>query len=122
MKKQEVNLKYSALLIEFIDPIITGDEDVEEVRLKARLGQIAWNQIVAKENKLAPFKEMQFMILETIPKVPDYNTIIELLTRRKEDHFGEHQQFILKTEVRSKPDESLSLYVETTFAHKMKKL
>lgn len=122
MKKPAVNLKYSKLLIEFIDPIITGDEDEEEFMVKARLGQIAWNLIVTKENKLAPYKELQFIILETSVKVPNYNAIIELLKRRKEEHFGEHQQFILKTEVRSKPDGSGSLYVETTFAHKMKKL
>ena len=36
-------ISYSNLLLKFIDPLIDGSEDEEEVLQKAKMGMIAWN-------------------------------------------------------------------------------
>ncbi len=39
----ENKISYSKILIDFIDPLLTGQEDETELLSKLTLGQIAWN-------------------------------------------------------------------------------
>ncbi len=43
MEVKENKISYSKILIDFIDPLLTGQEDETELLSKLTLGQIGWN-------------------------------------------------------------------------------
>jgi hypothetical protein len=45
-------VSFSPVLIEFIDPLSDGKEDKYEFLSKAKVGAIAWNVCVARDNTL----------------------------------------------------------------------
>lgn len=114
-------ISYSGLLIKFIEPLVNGDENVEEYLMKAKLGQVAWNHCVADENMLPLDSEMKSALKKLLSIYPEMKETLDMLVIRKALLFSEHQQFIFKVENRHKPDGTVNLYVESAPADKIRK-
>jgi len=119
MKKGYV--AYSAILIKFIAPLLNGNEDEEEYLAKARMGMIAWNFHVSDQNRL-PYDDLMKAILRRMTKEnSEGKRILNKLVRRKQSYFSEYNQLLIKVEIRTKPDDSTTLYVESYPADKILK-
>lgn len=119
-KKRRVS--YSSLLIEFIGPMLTGQETDEEFLTKAIVGQIAWNFAVSDKAELAMDQYMKEVLRSATEEFEDAQESLNALVLRKEVVFEEYDQLILKVEQRHKPDGSTTLYVESAPASILKKL
>lgn len=104
---------YSAILIKFIQPLLKGDEDEEEYLTKARMGMIAWNFHVSDQNKLPYDKVMKTILKRMTKENSEGKRILNQLVLRKERHFSGYNQLLIKVEIRTKPDDSATLYVES---------
>ena len=104
---------YSAILIKFIQPLLNGEEDEEEYLTKARMGMIAWNFHISDQNKL-PYDAVMKAILKKMTKEnSEGKRILNELVLRKEKYFSGYNQLLTKVEIRTKPDDSTTLYVES---------
>ena len=117
MKRNKVS--YSDVLIKFIEPLIDGTEDLDDFLMKARMGMVAWNYHVSDQNKL-PYDKETKAVLEMMTSFNDEGkkTLNELVLR-KEMHFSQYDQFIVKIETRRKPDGSTTLFVQSYPADKL---
>ncbi len=113
MEVKENKILYSKILIDFINPLLTGQEDETELLSKLTLGQIAWNFSVSDENDL-PLDNMH---KESFIKITQYNSelkeILNMLVLRKATKYSEHNQFIFKVEIREKALGEKVVYVES---------
>ena len=119
-KRRKVS--YSSLLIEFIEPMLTGHETDEEFLTKAIVGQIAWNYAVSDKAGLAMDGYMKQVLKSVTEQYEDAQESLNALVLRKGVCFEEYDQLILKVEQRHKPDGSTTLYVESAPASILKKL
>jgi hypothetical protein len=119
MEKETIS--YSKLLIDFISPILTGQENEEEFYDKAKLGQIAWNFNVSDINTL-PFddihKEIFINLAQSDSKLKE---ILNFLVLRKEIKFSQYNQFIFKIEIKTNEFGVKTLYAESASADKIEK-
>jgi len=111
-------VSFSSVLIEFIDPLLDGKEDKYEFLSKVKVGAIAWNVSVARDNKLNLDDFFKDMMAKKLPPSTQIKGILEFLTVRKQMMFSQYQQFIFSVETRKKPDGSISLCVESGPADK----
>ena len=111
MKKEPT--AYSAILIKFIAPLLDGEEDEEDFLAKARMGMIAWNFHLSDQNKLPYDKEMKAILKQMTKENSAGKVMLNKLVLRKEMEFAQYQQFIANVEIRTKPDDSVTLYVES---------
>jgi hypothetical protein len=112
---------YSAILMKFIQPILNGEEDEEEYLTKARMGMIAWNFHVSDQNKL-PYDDIVKAILNKMTKEnSEGKRILNQLVLRKEMYFSGYNQLLIRVEIRRKPDDSTTLFVESYPADKILK-
>ncbi|MEM6769259.1 MAG: hypothetical protein AAF597_01640 [Bacteroidota bacterium] len=119
MKKGYV--AYSAILIKFIQPLLDGKEDEEAYLTKAKMGMIAWNFHVSDQNRLPYDREMKAILKRMTEQNSEGKKILNQLVLRKERYFPNYNQFLAKVEIRTKPDGSTTLYVESYPADKILK-
>ncbi len=112
---------YSGVLIEFIEPLLQGNETEEALLEKAKIGMMAWNYSITNANKLPFNAEMKQIMLDTTSKNPEAKEVLNQLTLRKEMLFSQFNQFFFHVEIKTKPDGSKTLYVESAPADKIGK-
>jgi hypothetical protein len=115
-------VSYSSVLIDFIHPLLTGDESDDEFLQKARIGQIAWNFAVSDKAGLATDDKMKEVLKGITGQYPDARETLNTLVMRKHDFFFDYDQIILTVEKREKPDGNTTLYVESAPASVLKDL
>jgi hypothetical protein len=121
MVMEKHTISYSSLLIDFIAPLITGQEDEHEFLEKVKLGQIAWNFSVSDNNHL-PYDDIHKTILLSLTeRNSNLKDILNKLVARKELKYSQHNQFIFKVELRRKKTGEKTLYVESAPAKWIKK-
>jgi hypothetical protein len=116
MKK---DFSYSKILIEFIDPLLTGEEDESEFLSKARLGQVAWNFNVSDSNDLPYDDDHKKILFDLSKKDERFKETLNRLVKRKALKFSQYNQFLFKVEMRRKADGQATLYVESAPADKI---
>lgn len=114
-------ISYSALLVEFIDPLLDGKENDEEFLMKAKAGQIAWNYAISDKHRLPFDIEMKNRLKKLVSIYPEMKETFDMLVIRKGAKFAEFNQYIFTVETRDKIDGSVNLYVESAPADKIKK-
>lgn len=119
--KNNLQISYSGILIKFIEPILTGAEDEHEYLLKAFAGQMAWNYCVSDENKLPLDSVQKEMMKYLTTQSAEAKQILNMLVLRKAMLYPNHQQFIFNVEIKTKPDGSKTLFVESTPADNIRK-
>ncbi len=112
-------ISYSDLLIKFIKPLLDGYEDEEGYLDKARMGMIAWNFHVSDQNKLPYDNIMKAILRKMTRENSEGKRILNSLVLRKEKYFSQHSQLLTKVEIRTKADDSTTLYVESIPADKI---
>lgn len=118
-KMSDKSILYSSILIDFIEPLITGDEDEHEFLDKAMLGQIAWNFSVSDTNDL-PFDAIHKQIFNEIASTnSEVKEILNKLVLRRVMKFSQFNQFIFKVEIRENKLGQKTLYVESAPADKI---
>lgn len=111
MKKNYVS--YSNILIEFIKPLLDGSETAEDYLMKAKVGMVAWNFHVSDQNNLPYDDQMKTILKQMTTENSEGKKILNRLVLRKESEFSQYKQFLVKVELRTKPDNSITLYVES---------
>ncbi|MCC5931911.1 MAG: hypothetical protein JJU28_21890 [Cyclobacteriaceae bacterium] len=110
---------YSQVLMDFIEPLLSGNEDNDEYLAKAWFGQTAWNYSIAEVNNLPYGAELKATIQKLNSMYPDMSEPMKRLVERKIEKFNDHNQFIFSVELRHKPDGTVSLYVESVPVDKL---
>lgn len=119
--KNNFQVSYSRILIKFIEPILTGTEDEEEYLLKAKAGQMAWNYCVSGDNKLPLDSVMKAIMKNVTSRYAEAKETLNMLVLRKAMLYPNDQQFIFNVEIKTKPDGSRTLVVESTPASNIRK-
>ncbi|MEZ5045288.1 MAG: hypothetical protein R2828_35665 [Saprospiraceae bacterium] len=112
-------ISYSNLLIKFIEPLLDGSEDEDGFLTKARMGMIAWNYHVSDQNKLPYDDTMKAILRQMTKESKEGRKLLNSLTLRKQLHFSNYNQFLVKVEIRTKPNGDTVLYVESYPADKI---
>jgi len=114
-------VSYSGILIKFIEPILTGTEDEDEFLLKAKAGQMAWNYCVSGDNKLPLDSVMKAIMKNLTTHSAEAKETLNMLVLRKTMLYPNHHQYIFNVEIKTKPDGSKTLFVESTPADNIRK-
>lgn len=109
---------YSNILIEFIEPLLHGNESEELFLEKAKTGIMAWNFCISNANKLPLNAEMKQIMHQITSNSSEARETLKKLTIRKEMLFSQFNQFIFHVEIKTKSDGSKTLYVESAPANK----
>lgn len=113
-------ISYSSILIEFIDPLLTGQEDEIDFLNKAKLGQVAWNFSVSDANNL-PYDDLhKSILLDMTKRDPKLKETLNMLVRRKALKYSHYNQFIFRVEIRENNQGQKTLYAESAPAEKLK--
>lgn len=113
-------ISYSSLLIDFIDPVITGEENEQEFLDKAKLGQIAWNFSVSDMNDLPHDDTHKAIFLTLTQKDAKLKDLLSMLVLRKSVKYSQYNQFIFKIEIRTNKIGQKTLYAESAPADKIR--
>lgn len=119
--KNNNQVSYSGILIKFIEPILTGTEDEDEYLLKAFAGQMAWNYCVSNDNKLPLDSVQKKMMKYLTTQSAEAKEIMNMLVLRKAMIYPNDHQVIFNVEIKTKPDGSKTLFVESTPADNIRK-
>lgn len=120
--KNKNHISYSQLLIDFIDPILDGQEDEITFLEKAKAGQIAWNFCVSDKLGVKGDQYMKAVLKNITAQHPEAKEILDPLVIRKQTLFEQYDQYILLVESREKPNGETTLYVESAPAKYLKKM
>jgi hypothetical protein len=119
MEVKNNKISYSKVLIDFIDPLLTGQEDEKELLDKLKLGQIAWNFSVSDVNEL-PYDDIH---KASFLKITQYDSrlkeTLNKLVLRKAAKFSHYNQFLFNVEIREKKFGGKVVYVESVPADKI---
>jgi len=74
---------------------------------------VAWNFHVSDQNRLPYNNVMKAILSRMTKKNSEGKRILNELVLRKESYFSEHKQLLTKVEIRTKSDNSTTLYVES---------
>ncbi|MEM9259990.1 MAG: hypothetical protein AAGA62_10110 [Bacteroidota bacterium] len=114
-------ISYSDVLIEYITPLLDGTEYLEDLEAKVKFGMVAWNYHVSDQNDLPLDAEMKAILKMMTMTHQEGRKKLNEMVLRKEQHFSQYNQYIATAEVRQKPDGSVTVYVESAPADKVKK-
>ena len=113
-------ISYSNLLIDFIDPLLTGQEDEVDFLNKAKLGQVAWNFSVSDTNNLPLDDIHKIILLDMTKKDSKLKEVLNMLVQRKALKYSRYNQFIFRLEIRENRHGQKTLYAESAPADKLK--
>lgn len=120
--KKNPYISYSEILIEFIEPLLTGEEDEREYWEKAKAGQMAWNFCVSDKAGIQGDDYVKAVFKQITSQFPQAKEILNSLAIRKQTHFDHYDQYIFTVEIRRKSDGELKLYVESAPAFALPKM
>ena len=112
---------YSKVLMEFIEPLLSGTENAEEFLVKAKIGQMIWNYTISDSYNLSLDADMKKALKKLLSIHPEMIETMNMLVVRKAMLFQDYNHFIFTVENRYKPDGTANLYVESAPADKMLK-
>ncbi len=118
--KDDSYISYSSILIKFIEPLLNGTETEEEYLLKAKMGMVAWNFHVSDQYKLPYDNEMKTILKSMTSENKEGNEILNQLVLRKQMKFLKYNQFILEVKLNYKIDNTITLYVNSVPAERLK--
>ncbi len=107
-------IKYSALLEEFVKPILTSTDDLEVIKTKYFFGILAWNAAILKRKSQKEYLKTKKAAFEPIEHIREAEILFDELVTRKEDEFGEYQSLILDIEIKKIRGNDYDLTVATT--------
>jgi len=101
---------YSSILLDFAAPLLHKNDTKEILQLKLNFAEIVWNYCIAKELKLTvlSFSIEKTLNMET-KKNKQFHKFVSVLKANKKTHFYKYKNYLVNTEVKQKPDGSLSV-------------
>jgi hypothetical protein len=101
---------YSALLLQFVEPITTDVNTEEAVYQRCRLGMTVWNYHVSRKFNLQMFAAIEKVVNDLSASSPDFRSVFELLLERKSSLFDHYNNVILSVERRTRRDGTSTIY------------
>jgi hypothetical protein len=101
---------YSALLLQFVEPIMTDAKTEEAVYQRCRLGMTVWNYYVSRKFNLQMFAAIEKVVNDLSASSPDFKFVFALLLERKSRLFDQYDNVILSVERRTRTDGSNTIY------------
>lgn len=115
-------VSYSDILLEFIAPLLTGQETEQEIWEKAKAGQMAWNFVVSDQAKIKGDDYVKAVFKQITSAYPEAKEVLDPLVIRKHQHFSQYDQYILIVETRRKTPDEIVLHVESAPAFALPKM
>lgn len=119
---KEETISYSKLLIDFIDPLITGQEDEQQFLDKLKLGKLAWNYSVSDLNDLPLDNIHKDIFLKLTQSNSALKEILNKLVLRKSMKYSQHNQFIFEVGIRKNKFGQKVFFAESIPTNKIDKI
>ena len=104
---------YSDILLEFIEPLLTGEEGDLGFLSVALKGQIAWNYALLESRNHSFSEYYQKKILGVLQIDPNQKELFEMLIIRKALKFSQYHHIISKVDLEYNVPNIKTLYLET---------
>lgn len=106
-------IAYSALLQEFVEPLLAGDETEEQFLQYCKFGMTVWNYHVCLKYRLKMLPLIEHAIKEGGDGNPDHRLMVDWMMQYKDAKFQQYDNIILSVTKSIKPDGSRTLQVES---------
>lgn len=113
---------YSDILQNFARPLLSSKDTDEEFMRKMKVIEIIWNYSIAKKIRLPVFKELDKIITEQHRKQIEMIAVFDMFLELKRTEYRQHNNYIIKVELRESSDGIKTLYVESTDPKQIKKV
>ncbi|MEO6904174.1 MAG: hypothetical protein ABI315_13630 [Bacteroidia bacterium] len=107
-------IKYSALLKEFVHPIVSDQDDISIVKTKYMFGVQAWNSAILREKSEKLYLLAKKDISKIIPDAPEVDQLFDELVKRKQEEFSEYKNIFTDFEIKKLRGLDYDLTVATT--------
>jgi hypothetical protein len=107
-------VKYSELLKEFVNPIISHEDDISIVRTKCVFGAQAWNAAIFREKNEDVYQLAKSDIIKIMPDMPEIEQLFDEFVKRKQEEFSEFKNIIADFEIKKIRGLDYDLTVATT--------
>ena len=105
-------ISYSQLLIQFIQPHLSGTESPDDLLRLAKIGQLAWNFCVSDESTHGD-DYLKMIVQELAQTDLAAKRTLDFFVLRWHNHFSQYKQYIVNVEIRKKQNGESTLYVES---------
>ncbi len=107
-------VKYSALLKEFMTPIIGLDDDLSMLRVKFTFGLFAWNAATVRAQSEQGYLLARKESMQAMPDVPGKEELFDEMVEHKQELFSAYENVITDFELTKKRGHDYHLTVATT--------
>ena len=84
-------IKYSELLESFVQPIISGDDDITAVKTKYTFGAQVWNAATIRERSEEKYQLAKNEFTKIAQNVPEMGQVFDEMVKRKQEKFSEYK-------------------------------
>jgi hypothetical protein len=107
-------IKYSELLTDFIQPILTNSDDIETIKTKLKISVLAWNTSMQMKNDGEVYKFVKQDVLSKMDDPLKSYKMFDKMIARKNQMFIEFTNLITDFEIRKIRGFDYDLTVATT--------
>ncbi len=107
-------IKYSELLKELVQPIVSETDDITIVRTKYTFGAHAWNAATLREKSEEIYQLAKKDISSIMPDIPEIEQLFDEMVKRKQEEFSEFKNIIADFEIKKIRGLDYDLTVATT--------
>lgn len=108
-------IKYSELLKEFVDPIISEDDDLSIIQMKYTFGAQAWNSAILKEKSEERYQLAKKEFLDLTSDTEEFQYLFDQMVIRKQEEYSEYKKIFVDCNVVEMRDLDYRISVVTTF-------
>ncbi|MDP3914725.1 MAG: hypothetical protein Q8R96_13415 [Bacteroidota bacterium] len=124
MKRSEMNgieirlnqgkFKYSDIIEQFLQPMISDDDDLAMLKSKYSLGAIIWNSVVFRHKDELEFQNARKKVCSLTPDIERFEKIFDEMVKRKEKYFGKYKFMLADFEITPQGQSDFHLTVAVT--------
>lgn len=106
-------IKYSELLKEFVQPIVTEEDDISIIKRKYTFGAYVWNAATVKEKNEEAYHLAKKDISKLIPGDMHIEVLFDEMVKRKQEEFSQYKNIIADFEIKKIDGPDYDLTVAT---------
>ncbi len=104
---------YSSILLDFAAPLLHKNDSKKILQFKLSFAEMVWNDCIAEELKLTLLSlSIKNAINVETKKNKQFQKFVSVLKANKKTHFYKYKNYLVNTEVKQKPDGSLSVVAQ----------
>jgi hypothetical protein len=114
IKLNDGKFKYSDIIEQFLQPMISDDDDLAMLKSKYSFGAIIWNSVVFRHKDELEFQNARKKVCSLTPDIEGFEKIFDEMVKRKEKYFSKYKFMLADFDITRQGQSDFHLTVAVT--------